>query len=147
MGVRGCHPPFVFYFFLFLFFSVPSSSLPQSLLRVPFARLRREEEEEEVEEKGALNDYSAGKDSFEKVHPAMHARNGEEFPEIREGSSSISEEEGRNYRDLITTREEKSCRFFGVRRFSKQEASSKDKDKTLTQLRAARIRRRGRRRR
>lgn len=111
MGVRGCHPPFVFYFFLFLFFSVPSSSLPQSLLRVPFARLGREEEEE-VEEKGALNDYSAGKDSFEKVHPAMHARNGEEFPEIREGSSSISEEEGRNYRDLITTREEKSCRFF-----------------------------------
>lgn len=79
-----------------LYFSSSSSSSPQSLLRVPFARLRRSTRRTGGgggEEKGALDDYSAGEDSFEK----MHARNGEEFPEIRERSSSSSNEEGRNY--------------------------------------------------
>lgn len=79
------------------YFSSSSSSPQQSLLRVPFARLRRSTRRTGGggggEEKGALDDYSAGEDSFEK----MHARNGEEFPEIRERSSSSSNEEGRNY--------------------------------------------------
>lgn len=78
------------------YFSSSSSSSPQSLLRVPFARLRRSTRRTGGgggEEKGALDDYSAGEDSFEK----MHARNREEFPEIRERSSSSSNEEGRNY--------------------------------------------------
>ena len=95
MGVRGCHPPLRL---LFLSISLPLLLLPpQSLLRVPFARLRRSTRRTGGggggEEKGALDDYSAGEDSFEK----MHARNGEEFPEIRERSSSSSNEEGRNY--------------------------------------------------
>lgn len=91
MGVRGCHPrsrP--------LFLSIPLLP-PLPPLLVSFARsfcCVSVAAREEVEEKGALDDYSAGKDAFEEMRPTMHARNGEEFPETRERSSSISKEEG-----------------------------------------------------
>lgn len=142
-------PPFVFYFFLFLFlfFFFPPSLFCAFLLPVSVAAREELEEEEEkkkepstiiplakIPSRRCMREIEKNFPKFENARPRSPTRKGE----ITMRS---------NYEEREREGEEKSSRFSGVRRFSRQEVSSKDKDKTLTQLRATRIRRRGRGRR
>lgn len=151
MGVRGCHPPLRLLFLsISLRLLLPPNSLFCAFL-LPVSVAAREELEEEEEEKKkepstiiplakipsrrCMRETEKNFPKFENARPRSPTRKGEITMR-----SNYHEERERE-------REEKSSRFSGVRRFSRQEVSSKDKDKTLTQLRATRIRRRGRGRR
>ena len=143
-------PPFVFYFFLFLFlfFFFPPSLFCAFLLPVSVAaREELEEEEEKKKEPSTIIPLA-------KIPSRRCMRETEKnFPKFENARLRAPTRKGEitmrsNYHEeREREREEKSSRFSGVRRFSRQEVSSKDKDKTLTQLRATRIRRRGRGRR
>lgn len=150
MGVRGCHPPLRLLFLsISLRLLLPPNSLFCAFL-LPVSVAAREELEEEEEEKKkepstiiplakipsrrCMRETEKNFPKFENARPRSPTRKGE----ITMRS---------NYEEREREGEEKSSRFSGVRRFSRQEVSSKDKDKTLTQLRATRIRRRGRGRR
>ena len=149
MGVRGCHPPLRLLFLsISLRLLLPPNSLFCAFL-LPVSVAAREELEEEEEKKKepstiiplakipsrrCMREIEKNFPKFENARPRSPTRKGE----ITMRS---------NYEEREREGEEKSSRFSGVRRFSRQEVSSKDKDKTLTQLRATRIRRRGRGRR
>ena len=143
-------PPFVFYFFLFLFlfFFFPPSLFCAFLLPVSVAAREELEEEEEkkkepstiiplakIPSRRCMREIEKNFPKFENARPRSPTRKGE-----------ITMRSNYEKREREREGEEKS-RFSGIRRFSRQEVSSKDKDKTLTQLRATRIRRRGRGRR
>ena len=152
MGVRGCHPPLRL---LFLSISLPLLLLPPNSLfcafLLPVSVAAREELEEEEEEKKKEPSTII---PLAKIPSRRCMRETEKnFPKFENARLRAPTRKGEitmrsNYHEeREREREEKSSRFSGVRRFSRQEVSSKDKDKTLTQLRATRIRRRGRGRR
>lgn len=143
-------PPFVFYFFLFLFvfFFPPTVSFARSFCPSPSQHAKNWRRRRRRRKRSPRRLFRWRRFLREDACAKRRriSRNSRTLVfELQRGREKLP-------CDLITTkrereREEKSSRFSGVRRFSRQEVSSKDKDKTLTQLRATRIRRRGRGRR